>query len=232
MNVTTKLAGASRRLAKQFLGRDLWVWPEIAVPNRRFGSDYGGWVVCTDDDLHSRSVVYSVGVGEDVTFDLAMIEAFDCEIFAFDPTPRSANWIKTQVLPPQFRFHPWGLADFDGRQSFAAPDNEHHVSYSAVKPSPSSAMCDVCRLTTIMQKLGHAAIDILKMDIEGSEYKVIADLLRGSIRPRQLLVEFHHDMYGIAMDETRNALQILESLGYKIFSIAPTGREYSFIRQS
>ena len=39
------------------------------------------------------------------------------------------------------------------------------------------------------------------MDIEGSEYVVIDDILTHDVRPRQLLTEFHHGMYGIARRE-------------------------------
>lgn len=43
-----------------------------------------------------------------------------------------------------------------------------------------------------MKELSHSVIDILKIDIEGSEYDVIEDLINSKIRPKELLNEFHH----------------------------------------
>ena len=36
----------------------------------RLGTDYGGWIVPQNMHLSSDSVMYSAGVGEDISFDL------------------------------------------------------------------------------------------------------------------------------------------------------------------
>src|SRR5205823_6044417 len=87
----------------------------------------------------------------------------------------------------------------------------------------------VCRLSTAMRELEHARIDLLKMDVEGAEYAVIQDMLAGGIRPRQLLVEFHHRFRGVGRRATTRALQALEAAGYRIFHVSPTAREFAFI---
>src|SRR5215217_3108537 len=46
---------------------------------RRLGSRYGGWTIPTSL-LSSDSICYSAGVGEDVTFDLALIERLGCDV--------------------------------------------------------------------------------------------------------------------------------------------------------
>ena len=61
----------------------------------------------------------------------------------------------------------------------------------------------VRRLSTIMRELGHGAIDLLKMDIEGAEYEVIADLLACGADVRQLLVEFHHRWPEVGIARTK-----------------------------
>ena len=58
----------------------------------RIGSDYGGCLV-PRDFLTANSVCYCVGVGEDITFDLGLIDRFGCEVYAFDPTPRSIAFV-------------------------------------------------------------------------------------------------------------------------------------------
>lgn len=67
------------------------------------------------------------------------------------------------------------------------------------------------------------------MDIEGFEYSVIEDILKGSIRPKQLLVEFHHGMYGFSSSRTEEAVTQLSTCGYKLFYVSSSGHEYGFV---
>ena len=152
----------------------------------RFGSDYGGWNICPTK-ISPESVIYSFGIGEDMTFDLALINRFKCIVLAFDPTPRSINLLKQQKLPHQFKWFEIGIADYDGRARFFPPENTSYVSHTILKRSQTinkAINVEVCRLSTIYDKFGNNQIDILKMDIEGAEYKVIDDILSTSIRPK------------------------------------------------
>lgn len=158
----------------------------------RIGSEgYGGWVTSTEH-LTPESVVYSFGIGNEISWDLALIEKFGCTVHAFDPTPRSIEWLKTQRLPDKFVFHPYGLEGFDGDAIFYPPKDPMKISYSISwwpKLSEKGEKFPVKRLSTVMHEFGHTHIDLLKLDIEGSEYAVLNDIR--SIRIRQLLVDFH-----------------------------------------
>lgn len=65
---------------------------QIKYPVAFLGSSYGGWSICPDL-LDSKSIVYSLGIGEDISFDLELIERFGTSIYAFDPTPKSLDWL-------------------------------------------------------------------------------------------------------------------------------------------
>src|SRR5438309_1074360 len=106
-----------RRRLRQVLGIDPVHHVELVCPTVRLGSEYGGWTI-RPDRLESSSIVYSFGVGEDVSFDLALIARFGATIHAFDPTPRSSAWVMAQRLPSAFVFHEWGIANFDGLTTF------------------------------------------------------------------------------------------------------------------
>jgi FkbM family methyltransferase len=229
MAFASRAVARGKRLIKYIAGKDEWSVQELNVRSLRLGSAYGGWTICTDVALGQDSVIYSVGVGEDISFDLDLIRTFGCRVLAFDPTPRSIEWLSRQHVPKEFHFLPWGLGAMDGFTAFAAPADARHVSYSSATIKGHSVQCEVYRLPTLMHKLGHDKIDLLKMDIEGTEYDVIEDLSTNNLRPRQLLAEFHHGMYGITRDKTVIALRRLNAMGYRIFSISPSGREYSFL---
>jgi len=220
-----------RRYFNILFGKDLWTRNQVAVAKRHLGSEYGGWTICTEH-VTAGGIVYSAGVGRDISFDLALIEAFECYIHAFDPTPRSVAWIASQALPERFFFHPYGLSNQDGMCAFFAPDDPGHVSYTAIhdRNDKQPVLLPVQRWATVTKLLGHTHIDILKMDIEGSEYAVIDDLPDAETLPQQILVEFHHQRSGLGLEKTKKAIATLNSLGYKIFHISDTGREYSFVR--
>lgn len=198
-----------------------------------YGTEYGGWPLISGLIGHD-SVLYSFGVGEDISFDLSAIEAVGLTVHAFDPTPRSLDWIAHQELPAQFVFHPIGIAASDGTVRFFPPANQQHVSFSkapGVGQDSSATLAKVSRLSTIMKNNGHESIDVLKMDIEGFEYEVITDICRSAARPTLLLVRFHHGMYGFSNEDTMKAVSKIRSAGYDIFYISGVGREYGFVRR-
>jgi len=214
----------------QWLGRDLNFGSEVRCKTLRLGSYYGGWVV-QPEALSHHSIVYTFGAGEDITFDLAMIERFGVTVHAFDPTPKSMNWIKSQLLPEHFVFHPIGLADYDGTARFVLPRLDKASYHIGVTDGVDVADCRVQRLASIMHDLEHDHIDLLKMDIEGAEYAVLPDLVKSQIPIRQLLVEFHHKPGDQpSLNRTREAVHMLHAAGYRIFDVSPTGMEYSFVK--
>ena len=222
-----------KRWIRVAAGRDLPLWPEVEVERLVLGSEYGAHCVGISE-LGPESVVYSFGVGEDVSMDVALIERFGMTVHAFDPTPRSIEWVKKQDLPDRFVMHPLGVADYDGTARFRPPMDPTHISHTLLdrKPTDHAAIeVEVKRLVTIMGELGHDRLDVLKMDVEGAEYEVIEDLTTSGVEADQVLVEFHHHLKEVPLRDTREAVAELQGAGYRIFHVSPTGREYSFIHE-
>lgn len=76
----------------------------------RLGTNYGGWVLPKNANLNENSIVYSGGVGEDVSFDLKLNDKYKSKIFLIDPTRRAkihfteiCNFYKRQT-PVDFKF--------------------------------------------------------------------------------------------------------------------------------
>lgn len=200
-------------------------------PVMRIGTAYGGWTF-NPTILNAQSIVYSAGIGDDISFDLGLIARLGVTVHAFDPTPKSIAWLRSQALPANLVVHEYGIAPRDGQVTFYRPENPAHMSLSVVERAKPTATISlpVRELTGIMRELGHSAIDLLKIDIEGSEYAVLEDLIAREIPVRQLLVEFHHRFPGIGDDKTRASIDLLESRGYRLFAISPSAEEYSFLK--
>lgn len=198
-------------------------------PSIELGDEGTSWSIL-DIGLKRGAVAYCVGVGTNVSFDLELIRRYSTEVHAFDPTPVSLAWVLKQSFPEQFHFHPVGLADFDGNLEFFPPRDPSHVSHSSVErfgEKVEPIRLPVQRLTTLMRELGHKKLDLLKMDIEGSEYGVIDDLVRENVQIGQLLIEFHHRHPSIGMEKTRKAISTLEAAGFKVFAVRSAGQDYS-----
>ena len=166
-----------KRVVKTIFGNDFFAKTDCDLESVCFGSRYGGWNVVVDR-VNENSIIYSFGVGEDISFDLELIQKYNAVVHAFDPTPRSIEWVRGQGVLVNFILHQYGLADFDGEIFFYPPENQNHVPHTIVKrpKAKSSAIrVPVKSIRTIMGELGHSHVDIMKMDIEGAEYQVIDD---------------------------------------------------------
>lgn len=204
------------------LDRDVWV----------LGTEYGAHAVCPDG-LTEGSVMYSVGLGEDISFDLELIERTGLTVHGFDPTPRSLEWLGNQDLPGTFHVHSEGLAHYDGTASFSPPVDPTHISHTLLdrpETEEQSIQVEVRRLSTLMADLGHQHLDILKLDIEGAEYEVMDEILQAGVLVDQVLLEFHHQFRTIPVGRTLSTIRSMNDHGYRTFHVAPNGRELSFIR--
>ena len=217
---------------RTWLGRDLKPAIEYRVDCDPCAGVHGGWAVCPTR-LSPQSVVYSCGIGRDISWDTYMAQRYGVAIHAFDPTPESLAWLQSVAHPPGFVVHPYGIADRDASVAFCPPVKAHHVDHSIVDRIATRHQAievPMKRLSTVMRELGHDHIDLLKMDIEGAEYGVITDIVRDRLDVRQLLVEFHHRFREIPVAATRDALRLLRQAGYRIFAVSDSGQEYGLLR--
>ena len=159
----------------------------------RLGTSYGGYVVPTHL-IAPEWVCYSAGLGEDISFELELIRRFGCTVDAFDPTPKSIEYVSAVAKTnTQLHFHPYGLWGSDSGQRFYTPRDPSHVSHSIENLQGTSDFILVeCRsVPSLLTELGHDTVDLLKLDVEGAEYAVLNSLLEAAIRPSVLCVDFH-----------------------------------------
>ncbi|MDB9721095.1 FkbM family methyltransferase [Winogradskyella sp.] len=197
-----------------------------------YGNTYGGFFV-HPNLLNKESIVYSFGIGEDISFDLDVIQKHNCQVYGFDPTPKSINWIHTQKTPENFHFQDYGINVTTGQVLFHLPKNTDYVSGSVLSHNNVSehntVEVQMKSIEAILQETGHMQIDVLKMDIEGSEYDVIESILNTDIKIGQILIEFHERFFEDGFQRTKRAIKLLESSGYILFGVSESREELSFI---
>ena len=198
----------------------------IAYPNEisRYGSEDGGWHIPADL-IGADWLVYDFGVGDDISFDIALAERHGCAIHAFDPTPESIAYMADKSLPG-FRFHPVGVWDENTTIKFWRPRHSDYVSFSALNLHGTSEYVEgaVKTIKTIAAELGHERVNLIKLDVEGAEQRVIPNMLADGIRPTLLCVEFDQSYEVVSLLSLRTMMRSLRlhrrllRAGYRLVS--------------
>ena len=76
---------------------------------RKFGTEYAGFYYPASlHTLTSDSILYCVGVGEDISHDVELARALDARVYLFDPTPRAiahASLVRSVMDDPSKAVH-------------------------------------------------------------------------------------------------------------------------------
>ncbi len=207
--------------------------PALNCTKRWYGNSYGGFYV-NPDLLKPGAVVYSIGIGKDISFDRALLRRHACQVYGFDPTPKSIAFIAEQKNLRGFHFYPYGIAPETKTETFFLPRNPRGVSGSLALnetvDASNSIQVPLKSLQDITRELGHTHIDVLKMDIEGAEYEVIEAVLESGIPIGQLLVEFH-DRFFEGPWRSQGSVELLAKNGYELFGTSLSFEEVSFVHR-
>jgi len=162
-------------------------WPVVFL-----GSGYGGYGV-PEGVIGSDWVCYCIGTGRDITFDLALIRRYGCEVFACDPAPQAEAYVgEAAAGVERFSFMRAAVGPADGTlQLYRAADPDHMaLSTGDLEGSGESVEARMRSLGSLMEELGHDRIDLMKLAVEGMEYELLESIDLSRLGVRVLLVEF------------------------------------------
>lgn len=221
---------------------------------QKLGTDYGGWIVPLEF-INSSSICYSVGAGEDLSFDCELANRFDCSVNIFDPTPRAKKHfqdLKDKISNNEkmminntdglyydidsqklnlLSYFDYGLWINSERKKFYAPGNPLNVSCSILNLQKTKdyfeAECK--RLSQIMKELNHQKIDLLKLDIEGAEHEVIKSIIEDNLDIKLICIDFDE----LTHNKFKRTKETIESLLNKNYLIIAREDEsnYTFLRK-
>jgi FkbM family methyltransferase len=137
--------------------------------------DGGKWL-CGISSLKKGCIIYSLGSNAQFDFEYLMVENTPCEIYTFDCTVSETETRFPKDLQKKGlgRIHFFPLCVSDG---------------SKKTPKPSYRT-----LRQLAQDLNHTNIDLLKMDVEGFEYRVLAGLFTDALEASKAASELERSL--------------------------------------
>lgn len=212
------------------------------------GSTNHGYYV-PDNYLSNDSVCYCVGAGTDISLDTELAIRFKSKVFIFDPMPYALDHFNDLIAsaklgkPFAADNNPTGYAYTISAEElrtitycatgvwnekqvikFYVPSRANYAGHSITNLQNTEDYIEapVDKLANVMQELGHQRLDLLKIEIEGSEYTVIDDVLADNVDVKIMLVEFdeYHHRKGLArltaIRHIEQSSQKLMKAGYKL----------------
>lgn len=221
-------------------------WAEWRLPRgyQRLGTRYGGWWVDLDL-LGPQPLLIDCGLGEDISFPTAFLQRVaDAKVIGVDPNPRSLTYCRARC-PANMEILPNALWTRTGETlAFHLPRSQEELPHGADGVSgsldPSHDYVEggerieirTIDLDTLLARAGRTECDVLKLDIEGAEYELLAALIASGrlLAARQVLVEFHHGVTGHSLADTQRIVTQLGAVGFKLMHVE--SRNYIFRREA
>ncbi len=153
---------------------------------------YGNYVF-DPRPINADSVVYSFGIGRNVSFDRAIALDGHCKVYLFDVSVNAIEFARQNDPGDSFECIVSAVWLEDGESEIYGEieDGElENASFTNQRQATISRKIPCRTIPSFMKDFGHQQIDILKMDIEGAALPVLLHLLETTdVRPHQIGVE-------------------------------------------
>jgi len=168
----------------------------------------------TDWPLDKNSVVFDVG-GYDGNFTALIHDKFQCKVFVFEPHPELFSKLKIRfkekknIIPLNK-----ALSDYTGYAEISDHSNASRISKTKQK---EGIKCEVTTVNSVMREYEIETIDLMKINIEGSEFELFSDIFKNSCQDSILafLVQFHNFVPNAALKRANILEQLSETHSLK-----------------
>lgn len=154
------------------------------------------------DAVEPPCTVFSFGIAYDFSFDQVMLDR-GCNVFSFDPSMKPGNYTRHA----RHQFYRLGIGDTDGEhkgESTLWDGNDRYV---------------VATLDSLMQRFNVSFVDMVRMDIESAEWRVLRHWLDRRLFSRigQLLLEIHFNVTRDNVSQIVSNARLLQQIPMTVF---------------
>ncbi len=160
-----------RRMFRWQAGRSVELSPAPGL--ELIGTQYARWYAPVSV-MTPEWVVYAVGAGGDVSFELGLLDRTKCEVHTFDPAEESARYIES-LADPRLIFHKYAIWTEDGELRMWRAADPTHMALSAanLQHTAESSFVQCRSIDSVMAEYGHRKVHIMKFTVDGAEYQVV-----------------------------------------------------------
>lgn len=214
-----------RRYATRHWVREIGSVKHIGIFRHHIERQEGHSFLCTA--LRPGSIVVDLGLNTG-GFAAAMIRNYECRVFGLEPIRDSyerASHVAGLVAECA------AVAETDGSiELHVHPKHGATTRLALRSPTNATTVATAVSLPSFLARHGLTGVDLLKMDVEGSEVEVLesvpADLLAGVA---QITVEFHDSLDATLKTGVAGVTARLESLGFRAMRFSRNTQDVLFV---
>lgn len=157
----------------------------------RIGKDNDGGYLVSRSDIEKTDVLIGLGINDDWSFEENFKERKNVKVFAYDASI-SADYFFKEMIKAVLKFYNLRIflrslhVFLKYKKFFSQKDIRHVQKFVGVNTHSNQ----YCTFLEVLSETESANI-FLKIDIEGSEYRILNDIIASEQRISGLVIEFH-----------------------------------------
>lgn len=157
----------------------------------RIGRNYDGGYLVSKSDIEKTDALIGLGINTDWSFEEDFLRRKKVDVYAYDASVNEKLFL-TLFLKSLTRIHKPSLAKYYysvlmGYRSFFGKKNVNHIQKFVGLNTENDTHCSFLE---VLNKTKHKNV-FLKIDIEGSEYRFLDDIISNKNRITGMVIEFH-----------------------------------------
>jgi FkbM family methyltransferase len=156
---------------------------------QQWRKDNGDKTLRLNYDLDEHSIVFDLG-GYEGQWSSDIYSKYRCSLFVFEPIKEYAMAITKRFNKnPHIKVYPFGLLDKTGMLEISLDDN----SSSLFTSDKLRQKVNVVKISDFFLEHSISVIDLMKINIEGSEYPLLDNLLENNLvkNIKNIQIQFH-----------------------------------------
>ena len=153
----------------------------------RIGRDYDGGYLVSQSDIEKSDLLIGLGVCDDWSFESDFVKYNDVDVVCYDASVNFRFWLKRAIR--QTIQHPlsfYAVKKYFSYNSFFKGKHKHIKKFVGLNCANKS----YCTFLEVLNETNHKNI-FLKIDVEGSEYRFLDDIVANEERITGLAIELH-----------------------------------------
>lgn len=153
----------------------------------RIGREYDGGYLVSQSDVEKSDLLIGLGISDDWSFESDFVKNNDIEVFAYDASVNFRFWLKRVIIETiKNPFNLYIIKKFFSYKNFFKGKHKHIKKFVGLNAANNL----YCTFEDVLNETNFKNI-FLKIDIDGSEYRFLDDLIANKHRLTGLVIELH-----------------------------------------